>query len=213
MKLYRNMIVCMIIISLISLVIGFIIEYERIGGNSHYQFYENVIMGIFASSILTLITSVIGYVREKKQFFIIFYQNVSNALSTTIDVIDSMKKHSQKFYSLIDKLKDYNDYFGIAIEENCCFFKKSEHIKLLESSITEIVKIIKTLSVLFPYIKQLKEGKISIEEYSAIFDTMTTKIDKAYTDDLTKYLKAIEEKSKKFIPNRILEHDYINDRV
>lgn len=210
MKVYKKIIIWMIIISLISLVSGGIIEYKKIGGDNHYQFFENISLGIFASAILSLITAIISYIRERKKFLIIFYQNVKNALYTSLEIIDSMKNKSKKFNSLINKLVEYNDYFVVAIEEECNFLKKDMHIKLLESAISEIGKIQKTLGVILQYREQLEEGKIDGDKYLQILDKFTKEIDEEYTDDLNKNLKVIEEKLKEILPNRILEHNYID---
>jgi hypothetical protein len=94
MKTYKSTIVWMTLFVIISLAVAIIIEFKEIGGYKHYTFYENIVLGVFASSLISLVISIISFKYEKRKFYIRFYQEANILLFKAQELIRYMKIYS-----------------------------------------------------------------------------------------------------------------------
>ena len=68
MRIYKKSIIVTALISLITIFLSYILK-----DSIEYTFYYDVFIGIFSGAILTLITSIIGYIVERYNTLETFY--------------------------------------------------------------------------------------------------------------------------------------------
>ncbi|MFL0196107.1 hypothetical protein ACJDU8_11100 [Clostridium sp. WILCCON 0269] len=203
MKTYRDTAIIMSIISVVSLIFAVICEFNQMGGQEHYGFYVNILLGLFSSATLTILISAVSYIHEKKLFYIKFYQESITVIISAQNLIEAMKKRAKDdSLAAIEETKKYVDYLIPMIEEYCYFIKRDKHAKLLETTVSEVGKMLLTVTKLIEYTKQLRIGAISNSKYEEIYSCFSNEIDKKYTADLNKCLGLIEKYNNDIIKNR-----------
>ena len=98
MKIYKNAIIATSIVTLISFLWSFIFNFCM----QIDLFWCNALLGVFGSSLLTLLTSIIGYKVERRQSFEGFYR-------TTTEILHVLNKYQVPWD--LDKKVDFLLYY------------------------------------------------------------------------------------------------------
>lgn len=155
---------------------------------SHSEYVINILIGVFASGILLLVSSVIGYKSCKNEY----YLNVSSELISVIDIISefneeltnhtcqSTSKYISAIFSKLDNIKlQFMNTIG---------FRKSKRDKIIESIIVELFRYLLMLNELGNLNNKLKKHILSEKQYQTDFDVIVKEMDGFYNNKL-KFLK------------------------
>lgn len=139
MKLYKKMIIWTAVIGIVTLAVAIVITLNSKSVDKSMNLLANILIGIFASSLLLCVNAVIGYKIEKVRILINIYRNVQE-LNTFI-AYEGLKNNNQKVSSKIRSncenlfiINDYEriDYYSQKISYMLMelrFFKKNENEK------------------------------------------------------------------------------------
>lgn len=183
MKVYKNAIIATGIITLISFLASFIFNfYTQVN-----SFWCNALLGIFGSSLLTLLTSTIGYRVERRKTF----EGFSYA---TKEILHALNKY-QVSWSLEEKIDFFLNYHDISkIEWDRYYgdfsfiadFRGKNRRYIYEQIYTPILRVNQAINNHVWHFRYYKDGsgkndKVlgkSIEEIEALFiETTISEID------------------------------------
>lgn len=166
MKVYRSGIKVTFSLSSASLFVAFIIHYYL---GSEYVFWENVLLGVFGSSLLMLISSIISYFNERKTTLERFY-------SYTCKILNDINEYD-KNASLEDKMLFFTNFHRLDMIEwdmclgNMCFLYNNEKtFKYMHEEIyTPISELNRAVNLHFNQFRWHLDGNGKNEEVMKIF--------------------------------------------
>lgn len=186
---------------LLSLVISLYLEYNHNKNYVHWDFYKNIFMGVFTSSLLVLFPALIGYFIEKKKYHFIALQTSREVIDAALELFKFMdsrnqdndvKKYIFEVYSA--RLNDLRQYYT----NSAYFFRKNHTDKLIESILEQTLRSNLFISELIKKTADIKTNKMSIEEYTEFFNGFNTEIQREYLPQLEKYKDMIQVKLNRF---------------
>lgn len=185
MRTYKYTIIVSTILSIISLLVSFIF----CKSSSEWGVWiENISVGIFASSLVLIGSSFVGYFMEEKRFICEYYWKLLDLKRKTVVLmsIPVNKATWDEYYNAISSIHDILlGYF--AVVEADYFFRKGEKTK----------KICEIHSFLFEYSEIIGNAELSIRYYFA--EVKDDEGNKKYTkEDLLKALKPFMDASDDF---------------
>ena len=151
-----------------SLIGSFIIEINA-ESISHSNYLSNILIGIFASGILLLVSAIIGFKTCKKEY----YLNISNELYGVINVIsefnerltncscESTAKYIVSILSSLDTIRLL--FLGFK------GFRKSERDRIIESLVVELHRYLSLLNELGSNDEKIKKGKIGAKDHETAY--------------------------------------------
>lgn len=203
----------MLIICTISLIISisiefnFFINFSSILGNN-LDFFENIFLGIFASSLLVLIPSIVSYFHEKKQYYFNIYRISNKFLSNSLENINHMKTHCQNkdlVSKTLDNISMHYDELVLLYSQFTYFIFYSERDKMIESLINESSKYILMQEKILEFSIDFKNKKINEETYQEAFKLLRKEIIDTYEQKFIDYKGLIKIDIKKFIKDKKLK--------
>lgn len=192
--------ICSSIITLIALIGSLIIEFG-FAPFAHSDYYTNILLGIFASGLLLVVASIIGYASCKNDYYI----RISDELISTSDIIilftDELQnktcQSTQRYVSTI--LEKFNtDKLLYSSEVG---FYKSKRDRLIEVLLVKLIGYLELQKILDDYNQKLRKKEICIEQYTESFDAIVEEMARFSHDDLEKAkieLLEISDESKKW---------------
>lgn len=197
-------IVCTILISLASM-----IEYKIfINISSHKDYFENILLGAFASGLLVLIPSIISYYHEKKQYYLDIYTIANKLLYNILEVISHMEncpKDKELVSNMFDAVSIRYDEFVSQYSQFTYFFCFCDRDKLIESILNEVTKYILIQEKLLKLSRKLKDKEINLKTYTDLFNKIRIEIIHTYKNKLINYERLVEKDIKRFLKDRILK--------
>ena len=171
-------IICSSILSIIALIISILLN------ACDKEFASNVFSGIFASSLLTLMISIINYITERRRVLEAFYISARKAVGN-INKFENDGDLEQSIDTLL--LMNQFDYtsFDVSYGEMCFFFKnKSTHKYIYQKIYKPIMDLSDKINEKcwhFGIYRKAKNGnkqvmRILIDELDSIIMTHNTKI-------------------------------------
>lgn len=126
MKLQRNLIICSFIISIITFIVSLIFN------KNNNEYLCNVFIGVFASSLLILFTSVISYVQEKKKrIYQLYCSCMEYALKMPLGMVFSTDCTPDKLRSIVrEVLLIYYKEIEFCCDDLSILSKKSKVAKI-----------------------------------------------------------------------------------
>lgn len=210
MKISKKTIIIMILVCVTTFCISLLFEFVNfdieIKQNLHFDFYKNISLGIFASSLLVLIPSIVHFNIEKKNYYIEMFKYSNVILFCSLEIITYMEQYCQdkditilfdnfnlKYNELISRFSTFTYFF---------WFSKKD--KLIESIICETTKFIKIQEELLKYSKKFKNKSITENEYKKCFDIIREEMINTYREEFVKYQQQIEKNIKCLVDDRKL---------
>ena len=192
--------ICSSIITLIALIGSLIIEFG-FAPFAHSDYYTNILLGIFASGLLLVVASIIGYASCKNDYYI----RISDELISTSDIIilftDELQnktcQSTQRYVSTI--LEKFNTAKLLYSSE--VGFYKSKRDRLIEVLLVKLIGYLEIQKILDDYNQKLRKKEICIEQYTESFDAIVEEMARFSHDDLEKAkieLLEISDESKKW---------------
>ena len=192
--------ICSSIITLIALIGSLIIEFG-FAPFAHSDYYTNILLGIFASGLLLVVASIIGYASCKNDYYI----RISDELISTSDIIilftDELQnktcQSTQRYVSTI--LEKFNTAKLLYSSE--VGFYKSKRDRLIEVLLVKLIDYLELQKILDDYNQKLRKKEICIEQYTESFDAIVEEMARFSHDDLEKAkieLLEISDESKKW---------------
>ncbi len=192
--------ICSSIITLIALIGSLIIEFG-FAPFAHSDYYTNILLGIFASGLLLVVASIIGYASCKNDYYI----RISDELISTSDIIilftDELQnktcQSTQRYVSTI--LEKFNTAKLLYSSE--VGFYKSKRDRLIEVLLVKLIGYLELQKILDDYNQKLRKKEICIEQYTESFDAIVEEMARFSHDDLEKAkieLLEISDESKKW---------------
>ncbi|OWR27276.1 hypothetical protein CDO73_23840 [Saccharibacillus sp. O23] len=211
MKVNKHVVIVMFLFCIIFFSTALLLEFSNVlPKESHKDFYLNFSIGLFASSLLVLVPSIVQYTNEKRKYYVAMYRILNYLLYDTLKIISIMNEYSKnedisKYFESI-KLQ-YNDLIS-EYSLFTKFFRLSSRDKLIESVISETYKFMKLQSHLASYRISLMNESISMLEYKEAFDSITEVLIKEYKPDFENYRKMIDEDMKNIIKDKEFKKYY-----
>ena len=192
--------ICSSVITLIALIGSLIIEFG-FAPFAHSDYYTNILLGIFASGLLLVVASIIGYASCKNDYYI----RISDELISTSDIIilftDELQnktcQSTQRYVSTI--LEKFNTAKLLYSSE--VGFYKSKRDRLIEVLLVKLIGYLELQKILDDYNQKLRKKEICIEQYTESFDAIVEEMARFSHDDLEKAkieLLEISDESKKW---------------
>ena len=150
--------ICSSIITLIALIGSLIIEFG-FAPFAHSDYYTNILLGIFASGLLLVVASIIGYASCKNDYYI----RISDELISTSDIIilftDELQnktcQSTQRYVSTI--LEKFNTAKLLYSSE--VGFYKSKRDRLIEVLLVKLIGYLELQKILDDYNQKLRKKK------------------------------------------------------
>lgn len=129
MRIYKNTVIVMGVLTIISFMLAFFLS-----GSEKFVFWCNVLLGVFGSSFITLVSAIIGYLVERRYIMQDFYDR-------TIKIVNYLNKY-QDAKSLDEKIAFYILFLDTdMVDFNSAFSKmsffKSANQKYIHKNIYE----------------------------------------------------------------------------
>lgn len=216
MKIYKRTILSMIVVCILSLCLSLMFELKIINvkyfsSASHFDFYKNILMGIFTSGLLVLIPAIVGFFHERKQYYLQIYQTGNTLLITSLEILKLIERNSQEKLKL-EKL--FNNFSISYTELITCysnftyfiFFTKKD--KLIESIVIEVKRYSLFIELLFDKSQELSDGVINEQEYRIWFEKLRKEMIDTYGVEFPKYRKMLNQQIASMIEDRKLKKYY-----
>lgn len=167
----------------------------------HSDYYTNILLGVFASGLLLVVASIIGYVSCKNDY----YLRISDELISTSDIIilftDELQnktcQSTQRYVStIIEKFNTVKLLYSSEVG-----FRKSKRDTLIEILLLKLIGYLELQKLLDDYNQKLRKKEICIEEYTESFDAIVEEMARFSHNDLENAkikLLEISDKSKKW---------------
>lgn len=205
MKNTKLIIGLMIVVSVISLILSVLLEFNIVLKSiEHKDYYINLLMGIFVSGILVILTSVTQFIFQKRDYYIRILRAENNLVFLSLNIMTCMEEHSQdsSIYQMFDEFDKNYQVMSIEFIDSCYFFKASSRDKLIESIAVETTRFIMIQNELLKYAKDFKDNKISQVKYNTAFECIREALLNDYKDEFIHYRELLEEEIKKIIKDR-----------
>jgi hypothetical protein len=209
MKIYKKTIVWMILVCIIFLSLASILEFNLfIKVSYHKDYYENILLGAFASGLLVLIPSIVSYSNEKKQYYLNAYSISNKLLYGALEIISYMENYSQ------DKELVSNTFSAVSIQYDefisqysqfTYFFHFSNRDKLIESIVNEITKYILIQEEWLKVVKMLKDNQINLDTYTDCFNQIRREIIDTFKHKFIRYQYLIKKDIEHFMKDKKLK--------
>lgn len=182
MKVYKITTYLMCVISMISLMLGIYLNFLNKYGQ--YDFYTNVFLGIFSSSLITLIASIVGYFVERQKNMEFFWKSIYGFInyllnyecySTNNEKLDYLQNYHKSYQKNINKAYGnlsffqrrkmsfiYNDLYKPVIDLNGKFEKYIKEIGLAKKLNQNPDKIIEKIENLFVKYNRITPNTVKI---------------------------------------------------
>ena len=131
LSIYKRTTLLSIIISSIALCVSLLLAYEK---SPICVWVENICIGVFASGLLLVFSSILGYFREEKHLLREYHWKISALKECAVELVTIPKNEisNNEFYNAIRNLNTLlTDYFAIIDTDFWCY-KRKEIQKLLE---------------------------------------------------------------------------------
>lgn len=174
MKVYKKTIIWMIAVCIIFLSLSLNLEFNvLIHIDYHKDYLENIFLGIFASGLLVLIPSIVGYCCEKKQYYLDIYKIAGKLLYYSLEIIRYMDEYCQDkqlVSNTFDLFSMQYDEFISQYSRFTYFFYFGKRDKLIESILNETTKFNLIQEEIIKLLKQVKSKEVNMETYKYCFD-------------------------------------------
>lgn len=193
MKLHKKTIICMLILSLVSIIMSLFIELKVICIKNHEQYIANILMGIFASGILILISSVIAFTIEKNKFYLLCYIELNKLLANVIEIIRVMEFNIQgaKTSEYFKEIKISFQNLHLTLGEYTCFFKQDKRIPKIKNILEATLIFCKIHELLDKANYDLSIHEINMAEYTTAFETIKNEMVNEHKQKFVGYQKEI----------------------
>ena len=167
----------------------------------HSDYYTNILLGVFASGLLLVVASIIGYASCKNDY----YLHISDELISTADIIilfteeltNRTCQSTQRYVSMINsKFNNAKLLYSSEIG-----FHKSKRDRLIEVLLVKLLGYLQLQKKLDDYNIKLKNNEICLEEYEESFNEIVKEMSRFSHNDLENAkikLLEISDKSKKW---------------
>lgn len=210
MKLHKITLICMIPVSLLFLVLAVLLENgsyckQFILVNEHRDFFVNIFIGLFCSTILVIIPSIVWYWHEKKQYYFDIYIIANKLMSNALALIEYIKNISVDQSQLCNKIDTFNIHYNEFIScylKFSCFLYKNKQDRLIESILNEMFKLDKTLEIIADAC--MKVDDIEHKEEKLYRDQFIRSLEQ-YKSTLAVLSKMVSENIKKSLKGKIIK--------
>lgn len=198
-------------ISLIILIIAVLFEFQLID-IPHSSFYQNITLGIFASAILIVMTSVVSYKCEKTTYCKEQFSDISEMIVYAKTLLKAMKQKDPdlKSHLFFEQIELRFNNVKIRMWNFACFRYNHKDI-VIESSMALIIKILQLQNLLSEQSIQYKKGKINTDTHTWCYDTITNQLVKDYYSPLIECEKKVQSIIKSLIKDRKLHSIFLDE--
>lgn len=115
MKLHKKLIIIGTLIALITLLISFILILCNYDNDQIICFWSNVSLAVFGSSVVMVVTSIVGYLSERKRYelqYATFMRDFLLRIVRFIDIYNNTKVDPKEINSNASTLHTYYDSFA-----------------------------------------------------------------------------------------------------
>lgn len=210
MKTNKRISIMMIFVCIIAIAFSCVIEYipiaDTIKKKWHTDFWENMFLGIFASGLLVLISGIIQYNVEKRNYYRQMLRYANKILHDALMIIDSMEKVNNKadidiIFSSFNTI--YNEIVELYSSFTYVFFFTGKD-KLIESILNEITKFGLIQDEVLMRLEQLAYDEISQNVYSEYMKKIKEISPEKFKEEFQSYILHIDNIIKKTMEDRTL---------
>lgn len=211
MKVNRNIVIVMCILCILFLGAAMILEFTSLlSENGHHDFFVNLGMGLFTSGFLVLAPSLVQYINEKRRYYVTMYRTLNQILYDAISIIAIMNDYAKdgQVAQHFDSIKLHYNHVISEYSLFAKFFHMSRRDKLIDSVISETFKFLKLQEELALYRIDMKNDKITANEYKTAFDTMAKILADEYKPSFTAYQEMMDQDIKSLVKNKTFKKYY-----
>ncbi len=211
MRIQKRTILIVAPITLIFLILGFLVEFW-LPIFPHSGFLSSILLGIFASGLLIVITSWVAFLSEKGRYYRTVFSLCSEILSLTITLIEGLKEEDCTLRSgeFIAEIGVKVSQLKIEMWDFTCFFRRGRKDTLVDSVALYIAKVSVLLNELLKYSWMLYRKGLSRGDYNEVYRLLVKEICGTYLPQLQDLLKLVKETGDSLIKDRTL-HSIFND--
>ena len=212
MRTYMHTILISIPFCIICLVCSIMLEFGFVCIKSN-SFYANIFLGLFASGILIIMTSVISFYNEKKQYYMNVFLNLSKSISVIKLFIEELnvKNKDIKYNTFVEEIKSNLDLIKFAMWEYTSFFHRNHKDIIIDSVVVIIVKFLLVQNELIRLSNQLRREEINMETYTQCFDKITNELVYTYLPKFVKCEEEVQSIINKLVKDRTLKNIFEED--
>lgn len=176
-------------------------------------FISNILIGIVASGILLIVSSLIGYINCKKSYYSTIVNNLYRITSIiedfTVELSNKTCESSSKYVSEI-----LSTFYSIRLDflDYKPFLNRKHKIDIIiESYVVELIRFLLILNQLTELDVQLKTQKINMNSHQEGYSIVAAELNKAYNSSLTKLYDMLKDTSSNFSKDKAL-HSILDDK-
>lgn len=173
----------------------------------HSSFYVNLSLGIFASSLLVVITALASYFVEKKRYYKTVFRDLSDAIILEIFLIEETHKKSTRFHSseVMREIQSTMVNVRANIMDFSYLYKRNHKDEVIDKSIDCTMRISKMSDFLLEQSNQLESEKITMEDYTYAYNEISSEFVHTYLPKLKELQDMIGNEMQKLVKDRVLQ--------
>ena len=176
----------------------------------HSSFYVNLSLGIFASSLLVVITALASYFVEKKRYYKTIFHDLSDAIILEIFLIEETHKKNKELHSskVIQEIQSTMINVRANIMDFSFLCKRNHKDEVIDKSIDCTMRISMMFNFLLEQSNKLESEEITMEDYTYAYNEISSEFVHVYLPKLRELQDMIGHEMKKLVKDRVLQSSF-----
>lgn len=206
MKIQKTTIITTIPICMICLLSSIILEFKY-KNHAHSAYFSNILLGIFASGLLIVVTAIIAYWGEKGRYYKSVFSAINDVIPEIEWIIIKLAEKDEKFRlsEVTPKIEAGMNHIKIEMWNFTHFCKRNRKDAVIDTVIVCIVRITDLLALLHEENDKRHSNVISEANYEAAYNTIVKELYEVSLHQLNWCKKEVTTIISSLGPNRTLE--------
>lgn len=164
-------------------------------------------MGLFSSSFLVMVVSLIAFFHEKRKYYLLVFRELLALIAQCKLIVIALKNRDGSFKSseVFERISNKIDAVSIYMWEYTPFMCRNVKDQIIDTALEQIMKFMMLQNVLLQKSLELSSKEISLQEYNVWFSKMAEENEESYDKALSQCESSVQERIKSLVKDRVLK--------
>ncbi|WP_188892801.1 hypothetical protein [Paenibacillus radicis (ex Gao et al. 2016)] len=138
----------------------------------------NIMLGLFSSSFLVLIVSLLAYFHEKKKYYLLVLDDIRGVLFSCLAIINVLKNRDSSISTavLYGQITSKLGSVKALMLEYEYFIRRNEKDKIIDSSLVEVIRFQGLYDIILEKTIVYQRNEVSLKEYEIWFNNISKEL-------------------------------------
>ncbi|KOP67946.1 hypothetical protein AMS62_23825 [Bacillus sp. FJAT-18019] len=207
-RAHKYTVITSLLFCIICLLVSIVLEFEILSkATNKTSFYINISLGLFSSSFLVMVVSLIAFFHEKRKYHLLVFREILALIAQCKLIVNALKNRDGTFKSseVFERISNKIDTVSIYMWEYTPFISRNEKDQIIDTALEQIMKFMMLQNVLLQKSQELSRKEISLQEYNVWFSKIAEENAESYDKTLSQCEIMVQEKIKFLVKDRVLK--------